>query len=67
MKRKSAPGPDRINYKMLKKIDQTGKIQSYLFSVIMKNKHAPKCWKTYSTLLIPKPGKKDEEYKNVEN
>jgi len=66
-KRNSAPGPDKISYDILKKIDPTGRILNYLYDVIIRNNNTPRQWKTYSTILISKPGKNSEDYKNVDN
>ena len=52
----SAPGPDRLTYFHLQKVDLEGKVLTLIFNICLKAKRVPKSWKFRKTVLIPKPG-----------
>ena len=63
---KSAPGEDGILYSDLKSLDPDGIILCHWFNLIFNSARAPKKWKHFSTVLIPKPGKSGE-YNDINN
>ena len=56
----SAPGPDRLPYKVWKAIDPEGVILARIFEVCRQRKKVPSAWKTSTTILIHKSGDKEE-------
>ena len=52
----SAPGPDRLPYKVWKAIDPDGVILARIFEVCRREKKVPSAWKKSTTILIPKEG-----------
>uniref|UniRef100_A0A914Z9B1 Reverse transcriptase domain-containing protein n=1 Tax=Panagrolaimus superbus TaxID=310955 RepID=A0A914Z9B1_9BILA len=56
----TAPGPDLINYNMLKKKDPTGITLTSIFNTVLRLKHIPEDWNRSSTILIHKKGDPDQ-------
>ena len=52
----SAPGPDRLPYKVWKAIDPEGVILARIFEVCRREKKVPSAWKKSTTILIFKKG-----------
>ena len=63
---KSSPGEDEITYADLKLADPDCILLSYLFNEILVSKSIPEKWKSFKTILIPKPGKTGS-YNDVNN
>ena len=56
----SAPGPDRLPYKVWKAFDPEGVILARIFEVCRQRKKVPSAWKTSTTILIHKSVDKEE-------
>ena len=52
----SAPGPDRLPYKVWKAIDPSGSILSKILEICRLHKRIPKSWKESTTILLYKKG-----------
>ena len=52
----SAPGPDRLPYKVWKALDQNGSLLARIFEVCRKRRKIPSAWKTSTTILLYKKG-----------
>ena len=52
----SAPGPDRLLYKVWKALDQNGSLLARIFEVCRKRRKIPSAWKTSTTILLYKKG-----------
>ena len=52
----SAPGPDRLPYKVWKALDQNGSLLARIFEVCRKRRKIPSAWKTSTTILLYKEG-----------
>ena len=50
----TSPGPDKIEYRHLKRIDPDGIILSLIFNSCFLEKHVPPSWKSATTILIHK-------------
>lgn len=55
----SAPGQDGIYYTDIMFLDPEGKLLTLLYNKIITSGQIPNCWKSFKTLLIPKPDKSD--------
>ena len=60
---KTSPGPDKLEYKHLKVIDNTCRILSYIFNKCQQEQKIPKLWKSAHTVLIYKKGDNNEPSK----
>ena len=54
------PGPDRVEYRHLKRVDPSCSILSLLFSHCFKKRDVPPAWKSAITVLIYKKGSTDD-------
>ena len=54
----SAPGPDRLPYKVWKAIDPSGFILAKILEICRLHKRIPKSWKESTTILLYKKGDK---------
>lgn len=52
----TAPGPDRLTYQHLKKIDPDCKTIASIFNICLKARRIPQSWKDSTTIFIPKSG-----------
>ena len=52
----TSPGPDKLEYKHMKTIDNTGRILTLIFNKCKEEQRIPKLWKTAHTVLIYKKG-----------
>ena len=52
----TSPGPDKIEYKHLKSIDNTGRVLTFIFNKCREAQRIPNLWKTAHTVLIYKKG-----------
>ena len=52
----TSPGPDKLEYKHLKIIDNTGYNLSYIFNKCRQEQKIPNLWKSAHTVLIYKEG-----------
>ncbi|CAB4034717.1 Hypothetical predicted protein [Paramuricea clavata] len=55
----TSPGPDRVEYRHLKRVDPSCSILSLLFSHCFKKRDVPPAWKSAITVLIYKKGSTD--------
>ena len=60
----SSPGSSNVTYRDIKFCDPRAQLLCLLFNRILSTGIIPKRWKTYSTLLIPKPHK-DGHYNKI--
>ena len=56
----TSPGPDRVEYRHLKRVDPSCSILSLLFSHCFKKRDVPPAWKSAITVLIYKKGSTDD-------
>ena len=56
----TSPGPDKIEYRHLKKIDPDGTILSLIFNRCFLEKNVPSSWKSATTILIHKKNSNDD-------
>ena len=56
----TSPGPDRVEYRHLKRLDPSCSILSLLFSHCFKKRDVPPAWKSAITVLIYKKGSTDD-------
>ena len=52
----TSPGPDKLEYKHIKIIDNTGRILAYIFNKCREEQRIPNMWKSAHTVLIYKNG-----------
>ena len=52
----TSPGPDELEYKYMKTIDNTGQILTFIFNKCKEEQRIPKLWKTAHIVLIYKKG-----------
>ena len=52
----SAPGPDRLPYKVWKAVDPSGTLLAQIFEICRRERKVPRAWKTSTTVLIYKKG-----------
>ena len=52
----SAPGPDRLPYKVWKAIDQNGSLLARIFEICRREQRIPSAWKKSCTIMLFKKG-----------
>lgn len=56
----TAPGSDGITYKNLQSLDPECHLLCHLYNTIISTKTLPNTWKSFKTILLPKPDKNDK-------